>query len=71
MDNRISNQEEADTKVVLHALGALNSDGNNVCICSSSGDTGHIGDYYCFDPLVLVFLLTQEIERRSGSSNRR
>ena len=32
-------QEEADTKVVLHALHALSTSQNNVCICSPSGDT--------------------------------
>lgn len=38
MANLVSNQEEADTKVVLHALDALKTDGN-VCIRSPSGDT--------------------------------
>jgi len=38
VDNLVSNQEEADTKVILHALDALESDGN-VCIRSPSGDT--------------------------------
>ena len=39
VENLVSNQEEADTKVVLHTLEALKSDDGNVCIRSPSGDT--------------------------------
>ena len=38
-DDLISNQEEADTKVVLHTLEALRTTNGNVCIRSPSGDT--------------------------------
>lgn len=38
VENLVSNQEEADTKVVLHAMDALECEGN-VCIRSPSGDT--------------------------------
>eukprot|EP00111_Clytia_hemisphaerica_P022210 TCONS_00065262-protein len=38
VESLVSDQEEADTKLILHTLDALNSDGN-VCIRSSSGDT--------------------------------
>ena len=38
VENLVSNQEEADTKVVLHAMDALQHEGN-VCIRSPSGDT--------------------------------
>ena len=38
LDDLVSDQEEADTKVVLHAIDALKTDGN-VCIRSPSGDT--------------------------------
>jgi len=38
-DSLISNQEEADTKVVLHTLEALRATDENVCIRSPSGDT--------------------------------
>ena len=38
VESLVSNQEEADTKVVLHALDALKNDGN-FCIRSPSGDT--------------------------------
>ena len=34
-----SDQEEADTKVVLHALSVLSTSNDNVCIRSLSGDT--------------------------------
>ena len=34
-----SDQEEADTKVVLHALSVLSTSNDNVCIRSPSGDT--------------------------------
>ena len=34
-----SDQEEADTKVVLHALSVLSTSNDNVCIQSPSGDT--------------------------------
>ena len=38
-DQLKSDQEEADTKVVLHALHALSTSQSNVCIRSPSGDT--------------------------------
>ena len=38
-DNLQSNQEEADTKVVLHPLKVLSMSSENVCIRSTSGDT--------------------------------
>lgn len=38
-DDLISNQEEADTTVVLHTLEALRTTDGNVCIRSPSGDT--------------------------------
>jgi hypothetical protein len=38
-DSLCSDQEEADTKVVLHALDALSDDDGNVVIRSPSGDT--------------------------------
>ena len=37
-EDLVSDHEEADTKVVLHAMDALKDDGN-VCIRSPSGDT--------------------------------
>ena len=41
-ESLISNQGEADTKVVLRALGTLSSRARNVYIRSPSGDTGII-----------------------------
>ena len=38
VESLVSNQEEADTKVILHAMDALKSEGN-VCIRSPSRDT--------------------------------
>ena len=53
VESLVSNQEEADTKVVLHALDALKKDGN-VCIRSPSGDT---------DILVIAIALLNENSR--------
>ena len=53
VESLVSNQEEADTKVVLHALDALKKDGN-VCIRSPSGDT---------DILVIAIALLKQNSR--------
>ena len=64
VERLVSNQEEADTKVILHTLEALKSNGN-VCIRSPSGDT---------DILVIAISLLKGNSRvlvDTGNGNRR
>ena len=49
-----SNQEEADTKVILHAIDALTISQSNVCVRSPSGDT---------DIVVIALTLIEEKDR--------
>jgi len=49
-----SDQEEADTKVILHAMDALELSNSNVCVRSPSGDT---------DILVIALSLIEEKDR--------
>ena len=47
MENFSSNQEEADTKVVLYASDALNAQPNKTVIVRNySGDCCHVVTYY-------------------------
>jgi hypothetical protein len=64
-DTLASDQEEADTKVVLHALDALSTTQSNVCIRSPSGDT---------DIVIIAIGNISEIHRvkiDSGNGNNR
>ena len=61
----ISDQEEADTKVVLHAMDALSTTESNVCIRSPSGDTDII--------VIAIGNITEKdrVKIDSGSGNKR